>query len=510
MALSGITFNRNTTGLGRPLPGTDYISGMQFFIADADLPAGFDTSDRIKKIFSVQDAEDLGIVDTHSLEVAATATETVTGVGADGDTYEIIVAEYGGDVSLGTYTKVAGDTTVTLVAVAVKNIINAGTVTHGYTATNVAGVLTIVARPGLGVFLNSSSPLSHTIVGTLAVTTAQFAAGALVDGVACTIDPLHYHIKEFFRIQPGGVLYVQLSDLAGTYDFTEVDLLLDFAEGEIKQVGTYVIETTLTAAMATAFDARLMAKAASGEDKPCSGILTANFNGTALSALATLAGNSDYRVSVDIAQDGSNLGYQLYKASAKTVGCMGAMLGVVALASVHECIGDVGQFDMSNGTELEVINFGNGAVYKTQAVSLLTTLNTYKYNFLRKRAVAGSYWENSCTAIANTSDFAFIENVRTVDKAIRLIKANSEIKINSSLLLNADGTLFEDTMADFKRLASIGLDEMLRNGEISAYAVTMDSQQDVLTTSLVEINVVIVPVGVARQIEFNVGLSTSI
>jgi hypothetical protein len=508
MALSGITFNRNSSGLGRPLAGVDHISGQVFYIDDADLPSGFATNDRIKKIFSLAEAEELGITDTHIGEVKAVGTVEITNVGSNGNTIEITIDEPTSTVTLGTYTKVAGDTTVTNVADAIVLIINAGTLTHGYSASNTAGVISITSREGLGIFLNSGTPISTTIVGTIAATIAQFGASSLTDGVASPIDPIHYHISEYFREQPLGVLYVGLFDIPGAYTFSEVGTLIDFAEGEVKQGGVYVQSDTLDAAMVTALDAVLMTK--ESEDKPASFVLTADFNGTALSALPTLASNSDYRVSVDIAQDAGGKGLELYYANGKTIGTMGAMLGVISFAAVNECIGDVGQFNMSNGTELEIIGFGNGVLYKNQAKSLLTTLNSYKYNFLRKRAVAGSYYENSNTAIANTSDFAFIENVRTVDKAIRLIKQNCETKINSSLTLNANGTLFEDTIADLLRLANIGLDDMLRNGEISAYSTDMPSDQNVLTTSTVEVNVIIVPTGVARQIEFNVGLATSI
>lgn len=509
MALPGITFNRGTSGLGRPLPGTDYISGMTFYVEDANLPAGFQTDAREVKIFSLEDAEALGITDTHEGEVKADGTVTITNVGANGDTIEIVADEYGGDVSLGTYTKVSGDTTVTNVAVAIKAIINAGTLTHGYTADNAIGVITITAREGLGVFLNSGTPLSTTIVGTITASVAQFGASSLTDGVASPIDPLHYHISEFFRIQPKGVLYVGIYDLpAGAYDFAEVADLLEFAEGEIKQVGVYVQGDTLDAAQVTALDAVMMAQAVL--DRPASAILTEDFNGTALSALPTLASNSDYRVTVDIAQDGANKGYELYKANAKTIGTMGAMLGAVALVSVNQNIGDVGNVNLSDGNELETLAFGNGAVYKTQAATLLSTLNDYKYTFLKKHQRAGSYYQDSNTAIVNTNDFAYIENVRTVDKAIRLIKINCEIKINSTLLLNGDGTMAEDTIADFERLTSIGLDEMLRNGEISAYAVLINPDQNVLSTSKVSIAVNIVPTGVARQIEFNTSLAISV
>jgi hypothetical protein len=508
MALSGITFKRGTAGLGRPLPGVDHISGMVFYIDDAELPVGFTPSIREAKIFSLSEAEDLGIRDTNLGEILATGTVTITAVGTDGNTIEIKVVEYDKTVSLGTYTKAAGDTTVTNVAAAIVLIVNAGTLTHGYSASNAAGVITIISRSGLGVFLNTGTPLQTTILGAITATVAQFGAGALIDGKDSAIDTVHYHVSEFFRIQPQGVLYIGIYDTPASAGFTEINNLIDFAQGEIKQLGIYIPGTALTAAVVTAIDAILMAKAL--EDKPCSAVLTADFKSTALSALPTLANNSDYRVSVDIAQDGAAKGYQLFRASGKTVGCMGAMLGVISLSSVNECIGSVGRFNMSDGVELETIAFGNGAIYKTQSLSLLSTLNDYKYNFLRKRAVSGTYWENSNTSITNTSDFSRIENVRTVDKAIRLTKQNCEIKINSTLLLNTNGTLSEDTIADFLRLANIGLDDMLRRNEVSAYATFMESNQNVLSTSKVALSIKIVPTGVARQIEFNVGLSTSI
>jgi hypothetical protein len=97
-----------------------------------------------------------------------------------------------------------------------------------------------------------------------------------------------------------------------------------------------------------------------------------------------------------------------------------------------------------------------------------------------------------------------------MDKAIRLIQENTLPKLNGPLRVNADGTLTEQDIAEFERLVAIGLDDMERNQEISAYSFAMDSSQDVLTTSEVEATVTIVPVGVARNIVFNVKFATSI
>lgn len=509
MALPGISFNVGASGLGRPLPGTDYISGMVFYVDDAYLPSGFATDDREKKIFSLSEAEDLGITDDHTDEVKATGKVTFTAVGADGDTVEVIITEYGGDVSLGTTTKTSAETTVTLLAAKVKATINAGTDTHGYTADNSAGVLTITARPGLGVFLNSGTPLSTTIVGTMTRTLVQFGGSGMVTGVASPIDPIHYHISEFFRIQPKGVLYLGLYDIPASSDFAEVSTLLTFADGEIKQLGVYVIHDTLDSSLVHALGTVMESEYAL--ERAASAVLCADFEGTALSALPTLATNTDKRVSVVIGQDGANLGYELYKANAKTIGTLGATLGTVALANVNVNIGWVGQFNISDGNELETLAFGNGAVYKSQSSSLLTTLNNYKYIFLRKfNNKSGSYHQDANTAIANTNDFAYIENMRTMDKAIIGIRTNILDKLNSPLVLNSDGTLTELDIQEFTRLTNITLDQMGRDQEVSASTVIIASDQDVLATSKIEIAVKIVPTGTAREIEFNIGFAPSI
>jgi hypothetical protein len=503
MALNKISFVRGSAGLGRPLPGKDHISGMLFY--SDTLPSGFGTSDRIKKIFSLDEAVALGITDQHISETVATGSVEITGVGSDGDTIEIKVLSPIGSVSLGTYTKVASDTTVTNVADAIELIINAGTATHGFSCSNIAGVITINAAAGSGVFYNSGTPISTVIVGTIAATIVQFSGG-----IASPIDPLHYHIKEYFRLQPKGVLYVGIYAVpGGAYDFTEATTIRTFANGEIRQMGVYSPAATFNAALTTALHTEVVKSEEA--DAPFGAILTPNIKGTALSALPTLATVSNYRVSIDIAQDGNNKGLELYNAAGVSIGTMGALLGVVSFAAVNECIAWVGKFNISDGNELETIAFSNGVLYKDQAQSLLDTLNDYKYIFIRGFAnKSGSYFNDSHTCIANTSDFAYIENVRTMDKAIRGIQENSLEKLNSPLQLNTNGTLQEDDIAEFERLAAIQLDDMLRNAEISAYDINIDPIQDVLATSTIEATVLIVPTGTARNIIFKVSFTSSL
>jgi hypothetical protein len=506
MALPKITFNRGTAGLGRPLPGKDHYSGMVFFLDNADLPSGFSTSVREKKIFSLAEAEALGIVDTHIDATAATGSVQITAVGADGDTIEVKVTDYSGVVSLGTYTKITADNTVTLVGEGLETAINAGTSTHGYTANNAAGTVTITAPKSKGVGLNSGTPISTVIVGTITATITQFSAGA-----ASEVDELHYHISQFFRVQPKGVLYVGIyAKPGGAYTFAEVSTLFNFAQGEIRQVGVYAPGTAFTTAKVTTLDGIMMANEALY--RPASAIVTMDLTGILPSALTDLSGNSDYRVSVDIAQDGAAKGLELYKALGKTIGSMGAMLGMMAFMKVNESIAWVGKSQVSDGVEFDTPAFGDGTLLSSVTTTLLDTLTDYKYVFFRKfgDAKTGTWFNDSGTAIISTNDFAYIENVRTMDKAIRGIYTNTLDKLNAPILLNSDGTLTEDEIAEYERLASIQLDTMLRDREISAYKVEIDPAQDVLSTSEVEISIFIVPTGTARFIKYNVSFVQSV
>lgn len=512
--MNNITIVKGQGGLGRALPGEDYISGMLFFATS--LPSGFSSTDRIKKVFSIGDAEALGInhsttvgpYKSFSDETKATGTYQVTTAGTDGDTVELKWQEPLANVSLGVYTKVTADSTATLVATAIKNLINLGTATHGYTATSSTDTVTITARPGLGVFANSGSPLTKVIVGATHAGTIGQPSG----GVASLLAIYHYHIDQYFRIQPKGVLYVGF--YAADYTFAPIQTIQNFASGTIRQFGVYVNTTTHVQAHVTAI--QTICDTLAGLHKPVSNvILGPDVSATTIAALATLASLDSESVSVCIAQDGaatsSGVGYELFKAYAKSITAMGACLGAVSLAAVHEDIAWVSKFNMSDGTEFDTLAFATGEVFSTAAASALTTLDTQRYIYLGKIVgVVGSYWNDSNTATLASSDYAYIENNRTIDKAIRGTYSSLIGDMNSPLVLNADGTLQDTTVAYFEGKAGVNTEQMLRDGELSAYKWTVDPAQNVLSTGKVIVSGQLVPVGVARQIQINIGFTPSI
>lgn len=114
-------------------------------------------------------------------EVAATRTITLTGVGADGDTIDIPGFEED-TILTAPVIKTGTETTVTLLATKVKNAINANTATSGYSATNAAGVITLIAPADLGAAPDGDDT-APTIVGTITATHTAYASGVTALGI---------------------------------------------------------------------------------------------------------------------------------------------------------------------------------------------------------------------------------------------------------------------------------------------------------------------------------------
>lgn len=96
-------------------------------------------------------------------EVLATGSISVTDVGDDGDSIQVLVNDPSlGSVSLGTYVKQQSDTNNIILAASIANAIASNP--YGYTATSSSNVVTITARSGLGASINGGMRLSVNIV----------------------------------------------------------------------------------------------------------------------------------------------------------------------------------------------------------------------------------------------------------------------------------------------------------------------------------------------------------
>jgi hypothetical protein len=496
--VNNVYINKGAGGLGRPLAGEDHISGYIHYTSI--LPSGFASGDRIKQVFSISDAEALGITNTHIGETRATGSTTITAIGSTGATINISVLDFSSVVDLGTYTVVLTDTTTSLVATNVATTINAGTSTHGYSATASTSTINISAPSGTGAGA-SAFTFDNSSTGSLTYSSVTFNGG-----IASTIDIIHYNIDQYFIAQPKGNLYVGI--YTASTDFNEVVLMQDFSIGKIRQIGVYT-----QAAFSTDDVTRLQTQATlcDTNNKPLEVLYQANFVSVSdLTTLTDLHTLNAENVSVCFAQDGANVGYDLFLATKKTIGSVGITLGAVSFAKVNESIAWVGKFNMSN-VEWETLCFANGTFYTAVSDGSRDNIDAKGYIFLKKYVgLPGSYFNNPYTCVAVTSDYCRINNNRTINKASRNLRTYYLPQVASPVKVNADGTLTEDVISFFETLGENALEAMQRDSELSAFSVTINPVQDVESTNELIVDVKLVPVGTSDVIIIDEGFTVSI
>ena len=494
-----ITFIKGQGASKRVAAGEDYISGLVLY--SATLPSGFTTTANIKQIFSVVQAESLGILADYSDETKATASLLVTAAGATGDTIALTVTEpFNSVVTLATYTRVAGDTTVNILATNIAAAINANTKTTGYTAVATTATVTITAKAGLGIFLNTGTPIVKTIVGTIAGTLTQFTGG-----VASKLAVYHYHIAEFFRGNVSGQLWVGFFPVPSTYTWSEITLLQTASAGKIRQVGIYKDAvyasgdlTAINTAIVTYNDAN---------HQPLSALYAGNLAATTdITTIADVSLLTANKVSSIIGQDGAALGAYLYKTTGKSITHLGIALGILSASAVSEDFGEPAKFNLSNGSECDVPAFANGQLLSDPLLSqsALDAIDAKRHIFGQNYVgYAGTYFNDNHTAITATSDYAYINDNRVIDKAIRGVYSALIPYLKSKLLKNADGTLAYSTVKFLENQALAPLYQMSRDqdlGEVVASDVYIDPSQNVISTSQLVINIVLNENGIARNI----------
>ena len=497
-----ITFEVGQGGLGRPLAGKDYYSG---FLFDSDVyPSGMSAGEPIKLLGSLQDAENLGILDTGVGETVATGGQiTVTAAGAAGDTRTVAIKPTLGDsIELGAAIEASGDD-ADAVATKIAAAINALTAQHGFSASAALAVVTLVMAPNWGQAFNTAG-LSEASDGAGTSTVVQFDSG-----VGSDISVMHYHISEFFRLQPQGLLWFGIYDEVAGLDGQDIQDIVNESNGDIRQLAVYLKTSWLAADIGIIQSA---IEALQVEYKRLNGIYAADQTGDTLSALVDLRTGSNDRVSACIGADGGGEGFRLIDVMGISISCIGAMLGVTAFAAVHENIGWVGKFEISGDGELDTLAFTTNDLYKSVSTPTLALLENRGYVYARKYiGRSGSFFNDSATNVTVSSDYAYIENGRTIDKAIRGINEALTDYLNSPLYVDPNtGRLSELTIEIFRNAASIPLVVMLTDGELSGYEVIIDPEQNVLSTSKIEITVKLVPVGVAREIVVNIGYTVSL
>lgn len=528
MALPQVTINKQQNQNSRKPAGFDFYSGIIFYGTAPTVTgkwAEYVGTPTIKaqQMFSPSDITSAGII-PYSDNTAPTATYLITNAAtAAGEDLPISIVEPRANsttetIDLGTYETVTGDTVIDTLGANLAAFINAGTSTHGYSASfnTVNDTLTITAPKYVGVSLNSGTPLVIDESGTdIAGTITQFSAGTASNHAVWS-----YHISEYFRIYEEGVLWVGI--IASSSSFNEVTTLQKIAAGsKLRQVGVFDTDSTRGAA------ANISGTILSLQNAVLDSELTAPFVSvyspeiSGVSDLSTLPDqniNTSNKVQCVISQDGDNDGALLYVRFGKTVGNIGAKLATIAKSRVSGSDAAVTtDFNVSDGVENNVIAFGNGSLSTSVSSGVQTQLDNYNYTFLRAfgDTVIGSYWTDNKCCITQASSYAYVNDNRVADKISRILRAAYIPLLSSELIFNSDGTLQDFTIEYFTNVGTDAVTNDMITGFgnlplISGVSITIDPTQKVKVTNNLSIGCGYIQNGIARNITVDIAPVDSI
>jgi hypothetical protein len=351
-------------------------------------------------------------------------------------------------------------------------------------------------------------------------------------GITAAYDAAHtvlvyYRLNRFFQRNPNAKLYVlfapQTAKLADMVDVAQsyATTLLKSQNGAIKYCWiarnpasgyTPTLSGGLDDDVLNAIpNAQALYTSEAGQFRYAGFLIEGrSFNGTAAAAtsLRTLtATNVSVTIAADPATSGLNAAYAGYAA-------VEDVAGIISLAAVSQDPGElIPAFNLQN-TGLKM--FATAGLSSNQTVNSyadadLDALNDKGYIFPDVTAGITGYYLNdshTCAAIAD-NDFAYIENNRTVEKAMFLIRTAILPRVKSRMYADpTSGQLAPKTCKAIETTGNASLAPMQTDGDISGGIDTyVDPAQNLLATSNLDVEATFIPVPIGRQITINLGFS---
>ncbi|MGM9828034.1 MAG: DUF2586 family protein [Muribaculaceae bacterium] len=321
---------------------------------------------------------------------------------------------------------------------------------------------------------------------------------------------LHYLLESTYNMNQGISLYVGIfKPASGANAFSEIKQIQNYSGGKVRQVGVWNGAVELSDTVVNALQS--VRTTLEAQNKPL--IILYAPKVTDVTSLPTdLAKIGRNGVSVIIGQDGAGVAAELYADAGNTakasVSALGDLLGAVSRAKVHESIAWVESFP----TNISVPAFGDGKKYRDLDEAVIETLDSSRYIFLRTYdGLAGSFFNDNHNLDVPTSDYAYINDVRTMDKAVRGVRTNVLPKLGRPMKVDAEtGKIERTTVEHLITTGNKPLEEMEKAGELSGYKFDIDPDQNILATSRVRGVIKNVAVGVMRNLDLEIGYAQSV
>ncbi len=126
--------------------------------------------------------------------------------------------------------------------------------------------------------------------------------------------------------------------------------------------------------------------------------------------------------------------------------------------------------------------------------------------FLNYPGKNGCYLNGSPMACSETDDYATLNNGRVIDKAMRIAYDTYITEIMDNVKVGDDGKLPSGVCSSFEAMIENAVASLM-DGQISSFSAYVNPEQNILSTSTLEIECSIVPVGVLKTINVTLGFT---
>lgn len=189
-------------------------------------------------------------------------------------------------------------------------------------------------------------------------------------------------------------------------------------------------------------------------------------------------------------------------------------VGMLSKAAVSQNCGELSEeFNLTNVANKIFLNPGlsSGAHIDTFSDEALDQINSSGYIIAGYEddvdGVSGVYITDTHTCDKLDSDFAYVENNRTIKKAIKLCKSKVKPRIKARIYVDEDtGQIAPDVAKDIEKDVKTALRQLQGSGDISGgIDAYVDPAQNVLATSELIILATFIPVAIGRKITLKIG-----
>lgn len=180
---------------------------------------------------------------------------------------------------------------------------------------------------------------------------------------------------------------------------------------------------------------------------------------------------------------------------------VGMVLGRAAKAEPQQDLGRV-----KFGSMAAEGYFTDGSPF-LEKQGLTSSLNDAGFIFFLNYPSKNGCYLNGCPmATSATDDYATMNNGRVIDKAMIIAYDTYISEIMDNVAVDSDGTLPAGVCTSFEAMIENAVASLM-DGQISSFSAYVDPNQNILSTSKLEVECDIVPMGVLKNIHVKLGFS---